>query len=277
MRPDQVESGQGDWTRAEAWYTSAAKAFVEVERYEDALAVVDRGIRRPHPLGRHCMRWLYFHGAKAAIGARDGKRATELVALARSGGVNDWWMGVIEATAAELAGDRMAALDALAGAFISADRRNVPAEFLCTALETAARLLEPDDVELATQCARVNRGIRETHGWGIPAGVEAASGGLSEPETSLGGIVDALRQLQRRSQHRESGTVTRLLSEGSGFLRGDDATDRYFSFARGVSMPEWCSVGVRVTFRSISRFDQKAGTEKPAADDLEPVSVEEAK
>jgi tetratricopeptide (TPR) repeat protein len=200
MRPEQTDSAQGDWTRAEAWYTSAAKAFLEEERYDEAIAVVERGIHRAPPLGSHCLRWLYFHGAKAAIGALDGARAVELVALARREGVNDWWMGVIEANADDLAGNHSAALEALAGTFIDADRRHVAPDFLCTALETASRILATDDLELATQCARVNRGIRESHGWRIPASVEAAAGGVSDPEAALAEVVVGLQRVrpQRR-------------------------------------------------------------------------------
>jgi tetratricopeptide (TPR) repeat protein len=273
MRPDQADSAQGDWTRAEAWYTSAAKAFVEEERYEEAVAVVERGTHRTPALGSHCLRWLYFHGAKAAIGAHDGARAVELVALARRGGVNDWWMGVTEANAADLAGNHSAALEALAGTFIDADRRHVPPEFLCTALETASRMLAAPDAELATQCARVNRGIRESHGWRIPASVEAAAGGVSEPEAALAEVVVGWQRVRRGLQQRAAGTVTRLISEGSGFLRGDDGIDRYFSFPRGVAMPPWCAADVHVTFRPIQRFDRKSGVEKPAADDLEPAAA----
>lgn len=270
MRPDQTDPTQGDWTRAEAWYTSAAKSFVEEERYPEGLAVVDRGIRRTPPLGRHCLRWLYFHGAKAAIGVGDGVRALELVTYARSAGVNDWWIGIVEADAADLAGDQRAALEALADTFVRADRGHVPAEFLCTALETASRLLATDDPELAARCARVNRGIRESHGWGMPPSVEAAAGGVSEPEYALAEVVEAFKLMRRGLQPRDAGTVTRLISEGSGFLRGDDGTDRYFSFARGVAMPSWCVAGGRVTFRPMQRLDRKTGVEKPAADDIEP-------
>jgi hypothetical protein len=273
MRPDQADSAQGDWTRAEAWYTSAAKAFVEEDRYEEAMMVVERGTHRTPALGTHCLRWLYFHGAKAAIGAHDGARAVELVTLARRGGVNDWWMGVIEANAADLAGDRPAALEALARTFIDADRRHVPPEFLCTALETASRILAAPDAELATQCARVNRGIRESHGWRIPAIVEAEADGVSEPEAALAEVVVGWQHVRRSLQQRAAGTVTRLISEGSGFLRGDDGTDRYFSYPRGIAMPPWCVAEVRVTFRPIQRLDRKAGVEKPAADDLEPAAA----
>jgi tetratricopeptide (TPR) repeat protein len=276
MRPDQADAAQGDWTRAEAWYTSAARAFVEEERFQEALAVVERGTHRTPALGPHCLRWLYFHGAKAAIGAHDGRRAVELVVLARSGGVNDWWIGVIEATAAELAGDRPAALEALANTFISADRRRVPPEFLCTALETASRLLAMDDPELARRCAQVHRGIRESHGWRVPASVEMASGGVSEAEAALAEVVTGWQRIRRGLQDRETGTVSRLLSEGSGFLRSDDGTDRYFSFPRGVAMAPWCTVDKRVTFRPSQRFDRKSGVEKPAADDLEPLVAERA-
>ena len=66
--------------------------------------------------------------------------------------------------------------------------------------------------------------------------------------------------------------MTRLLSEGSGFLRGDDGTDRYFSFPRGVQMPTWCVVGARVTFVPTMRLDRKDRAEKPAASDLELVA-----
>jgi hypothetical protein len=273
MRPEQSDSAQGDWTRAEAWYTSAAKAFLEEERYNEAIAVVERGIHRTPPLGSHCLRWLYFHGAKAAIGALDGARAVELVALARRGGVNDWWMGVIEANADDLAGDHSAAMEALAGTFIDADRRHVPPDFLCTALETASRILATDDQELAARCARVNRGIRESHGWGIPARVEAAAGGVSEPEAALADVVAGWQRIRRGLQQRATGTVTRLISEGSGFLRGDDGTDRYFSYPRGIEMPSWCVAGARISFRPIQRLDRKSGVEKPAADDLEPVAA----
>lgn len=269
MRPEQAESLQGDWTRAEAWYTSAAKAFVEEERFAEALAVVERGMDRSPALGSHCLRWLYFHGAKAAIGTGDGQRAVRLVASARAAGVTGWWVGIVEANAEELAGNHGAALEALADTFVSADRRRVAAEFLCTALDTATRMLAADDPVLSAQCARANRGIREAHGWKIPQSVETAAGGMSEPESALGEIVAAFARIRRNQQIRGTGTVTRLISEGSGFLRADDGVDRYFSFPRGVGMPSWCAVGAPITFRPILRVDRKDGVEKPAADDLE--------
>ena len=250
MRPDQSDDSQGDWTRAEAWYTSSARAFVETGRFADALGLVQRATDREVPLGRHCLRWVYFYGAKAAIGGEDGVRAREMVALARANGVNDWWMGVVEATAAELTGDRDLAVTAMANAFIKADSRNVPPEFLCSALDAASRILADDHPELASQCARVHIGIREGHQWRIPEALAAASGGLSEPESAIAEIVDSLRNLRRSAQKRATGTITRLISEGSGFLRDDDGVDRYFSYAQGVSTPSWCIAGQHVELRT---------------------------
>jgi hypothetical protein len=70
-------------------------------------------------------------------------------------------------------------------------------------------------------------------------------------------------------QPRGSGTVARLLSEGSGFIRGDDEVDRYFSLPRGSAKPDWLVEGTRVAFRPIQRLGRKSGVEKPAADDIE--------
>lgn len=273
MRPDQAGASQGgDWTRAEAWYTSSARAFVEAGRFGDALTLVQGATDREVPLGRHCLRWVYFYGAKAAIGAEDGVRALDMVALAHANGVTDWWMGVFEATAADLAGDRPAAIEALANTFVKADRRNVSPEFLCSALDAASRLLADDYPELAGHCARVHHGIRERQQWRIPESLVAASGGVSEPESAIAAIVASFQELSRSAQTRAAGTITRLISEGSGFLRDDGGVDRYFSFSRGVPMPSWCFVGQRVTFNPVQRLDRKVGVEKPAAEDLESIS-----
>ena len=269
MRPDAADDPRGNWTRAEAWYVSAAKAYVEEGRYDDAEAIVARGADREPSLGQHCLRWLYFHGAKAAIGRGEGARALEMVAGARRRGVNDWWMGVTEAQAAQLAGERVTALTALADAFVSADQGHVPPEFLCSALDTATQLMAEEHPDLASKCARVNRGIRESRGWSISEGLEAASGGVSEPDSALTEIIAGWQAFQRSMQPRGSGTVTRVLSEGSGFIRDDDEVDRYFSLPGGSAKPEWLVEGAHVAFRPIQRMDRKAGVEKPAADDIE--------
>lgn len=265
IAPDVVDDSRGAWTRAEAWYTSAVRAYVEEDRAADAIALIDKGLARAVPLGTHCAKWLYFYGAKAAVAAGDGYRAVEFVRLARRNGVNDWWMGVFEADAHELAGDHVAAVLAIADAFLAADRRHVPAEFFCTALDTATRIVAGDAPELAAKCARVHHGIREAQGWSIPAAVEKASGSRSDPVSELAEIVDACRTLKRASQPVAFGTISRLISEGSGFLRGDDGVDRYFSFPRGQTLPPWCRPDQRVRFVPTQRFDNKSGQERPAA------------
>jgi hypothetical protein len=165
--------------------------------------------------------------------------------------------------------ERVTALTALADAFVSADQEHVPPEFLCSALDTATQLMADEHPDLASKCARVNRGIRESRGWNISEDLEATSRGVSEPESALAEIVAGWRAFQRSMQSRGSGTVTRLLNEGSGFIRGDDGVDRYFSLPRGFAMPDWLVEGASVTFRPIQRLDRKAGVEKPAADSIE--------
>lgn len=269
------ESGGDDegaaWTRAESWYTAAAKALIEDHRHADAVVLINRAMAREQPLGAHCLRWLYVDGTKAAIGLRDGEQARRFAELARSAGVRDWWMDVLAAEAADLNGDHDVAVAALAHAFLTADRRHVAPEFLCSALDVAARLLQLEEPELARDCARVHRGIRETRGWRVPEAVDALANGLSEPEDTLARFVPAWRRLSRRDEQRAAGAVTRLLSEGSGFLRDDDGIDRYFSFPRGAPMPSWCVVSARVSFMPITRLDRKDGVEKPAATELESI------
>jgi tetratricopeptide (TPR) repeat protein len=273
INPDSAGSAQGDWTRAEAWYTSAAKGLLETRRYGDALLLVERGLEREPALGPHCLKWLYVDGAKAAIGLGDGPRAVAMLDLARRSGVNDWWIGVTEATAAEVAGDRDGAIRALADALVTADRRHISPEFLCSALELTARLLATDDSELATLCAQAHRGIRERQGWGISEALDIASGGQSAPEAALNDIIAALAAKRRALEPRQQGWVTKVLNEGSGFLRDDEGTDRYFNFPRGVTMPAWCVADARVSFVPIVRTDRKDGVEKPAARDLESIEA----
>lgn len=272
IAPDTSDDSRGAWTRAEAWYTTAVRAYVEGDRASEAIALIDRGLARAVPLGNHCTKWLYFYGAKAAIATGDGGRAVHLVQLARKNGINDWWMGVFEADAHELAGDHVAAVLAIAEAFLAADRRHVAPEFLSTALDTAARIVNVDAPELATKCARVHRGIREAQGWTVPESLDRASGAQSAPLSDLNEIIEAWRTLKRVSQPVAVGTITRLISEGSGFVRGDDGVDRYFSFPRGQKLPSWCQPDQRVTFVPAQRFDVKSGQERPAAVDLAPVA-----
>ena len=191
------------------------------------------------------MKWMHFYGAKAAIGVGDGSLALSLLERAKSEGVNDWWLSVVAADAAELAGDEKTAIQSLADAFVAAETKRVPPEFLCTALETAARIVASHDADFALMCARVHRGIRETHGWRIPEEVEVSSGGISEPMTSLAPLFAQWRALHRQLQDRQQGTVARLL-EGSGFLTAADGTSRYFSFPRAIGLPAWCVPGTRV-------------------------------
>lgn len=268
LRPGEGDQRGDEWTRPEAWYVAAAHAFVEENRYDVVLALLSKAEARHVPLGRHALQWLHFNGAKAAIGARDGCFALSLLEKARSEGVNDWWLSIFSAQAAELDGDQRAAIQSLAEAFVAAENRRVPPEFLCTALDTAARVVAPHDAVFALRCARVHRGIREAHSWRIPEALDVASGGTSEAPSSLPQLFAYWRELYRRLQDRHQGVVTKVLNEGSGFIRDDDGSSRYFGYPRGVMRPTWCVEGARVSFRPVQRRDRKDGIDKPAADEV---------
>jgi hypothetical protein len=270
MRAEEDRSERGEWTRAEAWYASASRALLETGNHRGVIGLVRRSDARPVPLGDHCTRWLYFRAAKSALATRNPALADEFLSRTRNAGVREWWIDALSAEAADLSGDSRAAEAHLARAFLAADQRSVPPEYLCSALDSAASVLKEGRPELAQRLRAIHRAVRESHDWNIPAQLEDAVPVAGDPNMELHALVPEWRQILRDSTPRARGVVTRLISEGSGFVRDTDGIDRYFAIPRGTAMPSWCTEGARVTFEPVMRMDQKAGVVKPAASDLEP-------
>ena len=51
LRPGESDQRDGEWSRPEAWYVAAARAFLEQETYDVVLRLVTKMKSVPDPLG----------------------------------------------------------------------------------------------------------------------------------------------------------------------------------------------------------------------------------